>query len=82
MTSVMVRHPYIRYRRGRSHTLGIDVADWTASMTLYLCIVGICSETKNLCVDRRSPCVRVRSGTGAMEEQAGPTSSIANVWVK
>ena len=27
MTSVMLRHPYIRYRRGRSHTLGIDVAD-------------------------------------------------------
>ena len=27
MTSVMLRPPYIRYRRGRSHTLGIDVAD-------------------------------------------------------
>ena len=24
MTSVMLRHPFIRYRRGRSHTLGID----------------------------------------------------------
>ena len=38
MTSVMLRHPYIRYRRGR-----------TASMSLYLCIVGIGlrSETKN-----------------------------------
>ena len=44
--------PYIRYRRGR-----------TAPMSLYLCIVGIVlrSETKNLCVDRGSPCVRVRS---------------------
>ena len=36
MTSVMLRHPYIRYR--------LDVVDRTASMSLYLCIVGICSE--------------------------------------
>ena len=37
MTSVMLRHPYVRYRRGR-----------TVSMSLYLCIVGIGlrSETK------------------------------------
>ena len=55
MTSVMLRHPYIRYRRGR-----------TASMSLYLCIVGISlrSETKNLCVVRGSPCVRMRSNNG------------------
>ena len=58
MTSVMLRHPYIRYRRGR-----------TASMSLYLCIVacvgiGLRSETKNHCVDCGSPCVRVRSNNG------------------
>ena len=41
-----------------THTLGIVEVDRTVSMSLYLCIVGIgyvCSETKNLYVDRRSP---------------------------
>ena len=73
MTSVMLRHPYIRYRRGRTRP---------RLCLCTLCIVGI-AETKNLCVDCSSPSVRVRSSngyraceipsseTGTMEEQAG-----------
>ena len=58
MTSVTLRHPYIRYRRGQ-----------TASMSLYW--IGL----------RLRACEIPSSGTGSMEEQAGLSSSIANVWV-
>ena len=46
MTSVMLRHPYVRYRRGR-----------TASISLYLFIVGIGlrSEAKNLALTAVHP---------------------------
>ena len=48
MTSVMLRHPYIRYRRE------------LASMSLYFRDRFTLGNKKNVCVDRGSPCVRVR----------------------
>ena len=54
MTSVMLRHPYVRYRQGRTRP---------RLCLCTLCIVGI-AESKNLCVDCGSPSVRVRSSNG------------------
>ena len=70
LTSVMLRHPYFRYRRDRTRPR-------LCLCTLCMCIVGI-TETKNfvffdcgrdcgnknLCVDCGSPSVRVRSNNG------------------
>ena len=85
MTSVMLRHPYIRYRRGR-----------TASMSLYLCIVriGYARKQKTFALTAVHPVYACEATTSkeparsqvpelrrSMEEQAGPTPSIPNVWV-
>ena len=84
MTSVMLRHPYIRYRRGRIDHVYVSVLVYCRDrFTLgnkktfkgpvhpaYACEATTAKEP-----------ARSQSGTGSMEEQAGPTPSIANVWV-
>ena len=64
MTSVMLRHPYIRYRRGR-----------TASMSLYLCIVGIVGNKKTFALTTVHPAYAYEATTA----KEPPRSQVAGL---